>query len=138
MNHIRSIIASFLLCVSVPLAVGLAGCATSEIAPGSERWVVETERSIKLAFRVVDGFLLWEAQNRSFAGKDATLAADILREKFPGYYRSAVSTLRVYKASRTPENRANLQTVVNTINEASVQALKFLPTEKAEQLTSQN
>lgn len=136
MKTLRLLITIVPLLVATPAIVTTTGCASYEVAPGSEKWVVETEKALKTAFNVVDGFLLWESQNRGAVGNDVTAAADTLRKHFPAYYRAATATLRVYKYHRTPDNRANLQTVMNTVMEATVQALKFLPSEKANELTT--
>lgn len=113
----------------VPLA--LTGCSSTQVAAGSEAWVVESEKDLRSAFYVVDEFLRWEHANRATAGADVTKLADTLRREFPGKHASAEAVLRTYKRTRTPEARADASTWVATVNAAMIEALRHLPPAEA-------
>lgn len=125
------LIACLALVVAVPITGTITGCQSSQVAAGSDAFVVEAEKDIRTAFHLVDGFLLWESQNRATAGPEVTQAADMLRVNFPAWHRSAQKVLRTYKAARTPEAKADLSTWLATINSAMLQAVKYLPTAEA-------
>ena len=129
MKTARSLLMALAIgCLALSVTTGgLTGCASSQVAPGSEAFVVESEKDLRSAFYVVDGFLEWELANRPQAGKDVTAVADDLRAHFPGYLKSAEEVLRTYKANRTADNKAALGTWVATLNAAMIQSLKYLP-----------
>ena len=102
--------------------------APADRIPKERVWlVVEAEKDIRTAFHLVDGFLSWEAANRTTAGPSVTAIADDLRESFPSALQSAQDTLRAYKRHRTPEGRADVTAWLATVNAAMLAALRHLP-----------
>lgn len=116
--------------VTVPVITG-TGCASSQVDPGSEAFVVEAEKDIRTSFKIVDAFLQWEHLNRTTAGPDVTAAADKLRVDFPKWHASAQTVLRAYKTARTPESRGDVTTWLNTLTTAMLEAVKYLPPAEA-------
>lgn len=112
-----------LLCASVPLWFN--GCA--QIAPGNDPVVVNAERTAKIAFNTVDGFLEWEYANRAVVPQQVTKAADTLRNDFPPAYATLRNLTRAYKQNRTAENKANLTTTLRVVQTMLDEALKYLP-----------
>ena len=70
------------------------GCSTTEKPD------IAAERSIRAAVAVVDGFLMFEYQNRDSLSIDVTHAADMIRGYVPGVVRLARSILRDYREGK--------------------------------------
>jgi len=126
--HIISLLALLAL---VPLAPPLlTGCATkATVAEGSEVLVVNAEQAQVMALEAVDAFLLFEAQNREAlwqVNPGIKRAADQLRETFPDTNKSFLRVLRKYKESRTPENRADLNTWLAVLETARSEAYRWM------------
>lgn len=88
----------------------VSACATERLAPGADPVVVYAERTAKVTLALADGFLSWELENRPGLPSQVTAAADTLRDDFPKAWWEFRKLTKVYKANRTPENRADLQT----------------------------
>lgn len=136
MKAITARLSTFVLIAGIALsgAVGvsvLSGCSSTQVAPGQDAFVVEAEKDLRTAFHVVDGFLAWEAANRSTAGQEVTALADDLRVQFPAYLQSARDVLRAFKRNRTPEGRASVATWLDTVHAAMLAALRHLPAPEA-------
>ena len=101
----------------------LVGCGT--VAPGSDAVVVRAEQTIEAAFEVVDSFLLWEHQTPD-APVEVKRAANELRVGFPASHRAAVALVKTYKTSKTPENKADLETILEVLRSAQREASKIL------------
>lgn len=133
----------------IPLLIAsfyFSGCAS--VLPGHDPMVVHAEQTISVAGDAFDTFLKSEAQtHESFcavspAGCRASHSfAEFLKSKVPDvdpvgqptetrrakqYLNSAIHLTEVYKNNRTPENKANLQTILDTITAAVGEAQKYL------------
>lgn len=110
-----------LLLISLCFApmVFLTGCQTptGQTQSSGDPIVVNAEKTIAIAFDVVDAFLLWEYTNRAAVSPDVRQVADRLREKGPDAFRNARSVLRAYKTNRSPEQKALLDTWLATVLE---------------------
>lgn len=107
--------------------LGMIGCAA--IAPGNDALVVNAERTTQIAVDTIDAFLLLEYQNRAAyaaISPDIRTAADYMRDNAPGWIKSARNVTKVYKANRTPENKANLVTAIATLEQAMREAQQYL------------
>lgn len=116
---------STILCLVAALAFGaaplalLTGCKStgSPLIASGDPVVVNSEKAIAIAFDAVDSFLRWEYANRHAVPSEVTKAADALRREAPDAFRNARSVLRSYKTNRTPEQKALLDTWLNTVAE---------------------
>jgi hypothetical protein len=95
------------------IQVGLTGC--SSVAPGNDPAVVRAQQTIVATYDLAASFLSWEEENRAIVGEDVQEFADKLREEFPPLNRSARKLLKTYKANRTEQNKANLDTALKTL-----------------------
>lgn len=113
------------------LVVATPGCSTTgdsnSVAQSGDPIVVSTETTLKTAFTVIDGFLLWEHQNRPLVGSDVTKAADAIRGEAPQAFQAANAALLAYKKNRTPDNRAELETWLALLLELQTQAITLYP-----------
>lgn len=121
----------------------LPACAA--VAPGNDPIVVNAERTTAAATDAFDFFLKTESDLaptlRAVAPDvygevhhyaeflrtkvpDSTTGTDVRRAK--QWLLSARRLTVVYKTNRTPENKANLQTILNTISAAVAEAQKYL------------
>lgn len=94
------------------------GCSTSAVVTG-DPVVVNSEKTIAIAFDTVDTFLRWELANRGAVSPDVHAAAQAVRAKAPDAFRNARAVLRAYKTNRTPEQKALLDTWLATLTEIS-------------------
>lgn len=112
---------SFFLCLSLAscaLSPALTGCRLSPAASVTgDPVVVNSEKTITIAFDTVDAFLRWEHTNRGVVSPDVHAAAQALRAKAPDQFRNARAVLRAYKTNRTPEQKALLDTWLATLSE---------------------
>lgn len=114
----------------LPLIVAvlmLSGCAS--IAPGNDAVVVNAERTTVLALDTFDLFLRWEFENRDAlsAMPEIKQAADYVRTHAPAWLGTARDLTKAYKESRTPENKANLQTITALLRRAVANAQQYMP-----------
>jgi len=110
---------SFLTCfllVASPFVILQTGCAPAGAVTG-DPVVINSERAIGIAFDTVDGFLRWEKANRGSVPPKVHTAAQSLRRDAPDAFRNARAVLRAYKSSRSPEQKALLETWLATISE---------------------
>jgi hypothetical protein len=114
--------------VAAAAALGLVllgGFGCSAIAPGNEAAVVRAEQTLTASFDVVDSFLQWE-RSVPDAPSDVRQVANTLRRDFPPSHRAAAALLKEYKVNRTPENKANLDTLLAVLRAAQSQATTLL------------
>jgi hypothetical protein len=111
----------------LPLLLLLASCAA--IAPGSDPVLVNAERTTAVAIDAVDTYLQWEFDNRETlsAIPEIRETADYLRRNAPTWFETAREITKSYKVNRTEYNRANLNTAMNVLNRAIIQAQRYLP-----------
>ena len=115
MKRLLSFLTCFLL-VASPFAVLHTGCAPAGAVTG-DPVVVNSERTIGLAFDTIDGFLRWEKANRAVVPPKVHAAAQSLRREAPDAFRNARAVLRAYKANRSPEQKVLLDTWLATLSE---------------------
>jgi hypothetical protein len=110
----------------VPLSLVLVGC--SAIQPGNDPVVVNAERTTQLAVDVFDTFLKWEYDNRQALSVTPEIrkSADFIRGKGQDWLTTARSMTKAYKANRTPENKANLDTAMAVLRMAVTEARNYL------------
>lgn len=106
----------------------IAGCATIE--PGNDKLVVQAERTTKLALETFDTLLKWEYDNREVLSPipEIRASADRIRERGPGWLKTARTLTKAYKENRTDENKAALETWVALLRAAIKEAQGYLPT----------
>lgn len=108
-NYIALLCASFIL----------VGCVT--VAPGNDPLVVRAEQTTKIAVSLFDSFLKYEYQNRTLLAKvdvEIKKQADNIRANAPKWIEDARVLTKAYKFNRTPENKANLLTVLSVLDSA--------------------
>lgn len=115
----KRIISILLLCT---LSVGLCpailtGCKAPTMFASGDPVVVNSEKTIAIAFDSVDAFLRWEYTNRHAVPADVTKVADTIRRDAPDAFRNARAVLRAYKTNRSPEQKALLDTWLATVSE---------------------
>jgi hypothetical protein len=112
---------SLFLCAaltSCALAPTLTGCkAPTTAAVTGDPVVVNSEKTIAIAFETIDTFLKWEKANQGAVSPDVHAAAQAIRAKAPDQFRNARAVLRAYKSNRTPEQKALLDTWLATLSE---------------------
>jgi hypothetical protein len=98
------------------------------VAPGNDPLVVNAERTTQLAVDVFDTFLQWEHTHRDTlaAVPEIRRAADLIRAKGQDWLLTARSMTTAYKANRTPENQANLQTAIAVLRRGITEATQYL------------
>lgn len=114
--------------VAAAAAIGLVllgGFGCSAIAPGNEAAVVRAEQTLTASFEVVDSFLQWE-RSVADAPDDLRQVANTLRRDFPPAHRAVAAIVREYKVNRTPELKANLDTLLAVLRAAQSQATTLL------------
>lgn len=122
---VPALFAACLLAVSLPFVN--SGCASRQVQEGHSAFVVEVESDLKAAHHLVNAFLAWEWQNRAVLGSDVVEAAEVLRLNFGPAYDSATRVLRTYKSSRTPQNKADLNTALAVLNQMLAEATAYMP-----------
>lgn len=110
-----------------------SGCVffqkNKNIEPGNDPFVVYAEGVIQGTFDLADTYVNWVDQNQAVAPQEAKdFAEQVLKPNFPEANRGARALLKTYKANRTPENKANLQTVLKTLEFLKGEIAKRLPT----------
>lgn len=103
------------------------GCAT--VQEGSDPVVVRVEQATKIAVDTIDAFLLSEYQNRAafrMISQDVEKFANVLRREVPQAALSVRELTKVYKSTRTAENRANLMTALAVLQTAANEAARYL------------
>jgi len=110
----------------IPLSLALVGC--SSIQSGNDPLVVNAERTTQLAVDVFDTFLKWEYDNRQTLSVTPEIrkTADFIRTNGQNWLLTARSMTKAYKQSRTPENKANLDTAIATLRTAISEARRYL------------
>jgi len=112
-------LASILVCAALlggPSIILNTGCAPAGVVTG-DPVVVNSEKTINIAWDTVQAFLKWELANRGSVSPDVHAVAQAIRAKAPDQFRNARAVLRAYKTNRTPEQKALLDTWVATVNE---------------------
>jgi len=98
------------------------------LQPGADAIVVRAEQSRSIAFLTFDTFLKFEYDNRTLLAGTPEIhaAAEHIRVNGPKWIDDLTALIAVYKANRTPENKANLATGLAVLNTALVAAEKYL------------
>lgn len=106
--------------IAVFLALLWLGSACQTLDPNADPVVVHSERAVQTAFLTVDKFLKFEREHElqmlTVAPK-VHIAAEALRKQAPTAFRNAWGLIALYKANKTPENKANLYTALAVIDE---------------------
>jgi hypothetical protein len=113
---------------AIPFAIALLGTGCSSIAPGNDPLVVNAERTTTLAVDTFDLFVKWEYDNRTVLSKVPQIrkAADRIRTQAPTWLSTARNLTKAYKANRTLENKANLETAITVLRTALAEARVYL------------
>lgn len=116
MNRLKTIALLMILMAS--------GC----VSPGNDPVVVNAERTTQLAADVFDTFLLWERENREALRSipEIKKSADFIRARGVTWLETARSMTKAYKHSRTPENRANLDTALAVLRQAVTEVRTYM------------
>jgi hypothetical protein len=104
------------------------GLSCASVSPGHDPVVVNAERTTALALEVFDSFLKWEFDNRTALAvvPDVRRVADVIRRDGIGWLESARRLTVAYKANRTEENKAALNTGVAVLRVAVQEASGYL------------
>lgn len=126
-----AVISLLAMCVAFPIAPALfTGCATkTSVAEGSEVFVVNAQQSQEMAWEAVNTFLNYERANRdALWALDPGIkkAADELRATWPEANKTFLAMLDSYKNNRTAENRASVTTWLAILEQAKLEAYKWL------------
>lgn len=116
----------------------LVGCAPgcSTVAEGHDPIVVRAEQVADLSFEVLDAFVTLEENNRAYlrtVSPEIEKAANTIRRDGRAALEGLRDATRTYKTNRTPENKANLDTWIATVEKLRQIALKHLATAKPPQ-----
>lgn len=112
------------LCLIMPLTYGCA----SGIAPGgpyASKVVYDADVSIETAYKVIDGFLMFETQNHlvlSSAHPEITNIANNIRQGAPKWFASAEALRDTYEANPTTDNLSKLNAGLALLTTAITQA----------------
>lgn len=104
--------------------IGVSGCAT--VASDQDVLVVRAEQLAAQSFTVCDQFLAWEKANQATAGQSVHEYAEGLRRNGPTLFKTLRSVTRVYKSSRTAENKATLETMLAVVEKLLSEAQSHL------------
>jgi hypothetical protein len=129
---IKVIVLALGICAAPPTFTGCAWFQPSTVAVGSDPVVVGAEQASKLAVAYTGEFLKWEWINRGTVGSGVTKIADDIRKEFPKSHTALREATKAYKASRSPENKASLDTAIATLNLLVGQVRLWLPAKEAE------
>jgi hypothetical protein len=102
----------------------LAGCAS--LHPGQDPVVVRAEQTTQISFEVLNQFVTWERANEVLVGPDVNRFANEIRLHAPVWFTRVRELTKVYKANRSPENKASLLTAIAVIETAMAQAQRVL------------
>lgn len=105
----------------------LSGCGT--LKEGADPVVVRAEQATVAALETFDAFLLIEHQNRAVLhalDPGIHLFADRLRANAPRWLASARAMTKAYKANRTPDSRASLQTALAVLAAGLAETQSYL------------
>lgn len=125
---------------AVPVApvafVGVAttGCSTNKVAEGSDPIVVNAERLQATAFEALDMLMTMEENNRAYlrsVAPEVERAANLIRRDGPNALKSLEDATLAYKRNRTPENKANMETWIKTVEALKATAIKYITSFKA-------
>lgn len=100
-----------------------AGCA--RIQPGQDKLVVQAEQTAEVASATLTAFVTWAYNNQATVGVDVQKAANAIRLTAPKAIDSLRATTKTYKANRTPENKATLETWLKVVEQLEREALKW-------------
>src|SRR5687768_10196277 len=104
--------------LAIPIAVTVTGC--SAIQEGHDPVVVRSEQASRYAFEIFDTFVTEEERNRvgwRAISPDIEKTANRIRRQGRQAVEELVRVTRVYKYNRTPENKANVETWLLTVQE---------------------
>lgn len=103
------------------------GCAA--VAPGHDPVVVHAERTIAVSFDACDAFLRIEHAQREWyriATPGLHDFAETLRADAPAAFTTARALLKAYKAARTPDHKANLDTALALTTQLATEATRWI------------
>lgn len=106
MNAIKNLSLLFILSL---FSFGCTSCST--IDPNADPVVVDVERTLNVAFDVMDSFLMYEDlhHDRLLAlNSDVAVFANVVRAQGRSWLDAANTAKNLYKASKTPENKQKL------------------------------
>lgn len=133
-----TLLAVMAACV-MPLApVALVGCTggCSTVAEGHDPIVVRAEQAADLSFEVFDSYLRLEEANRDYlrtVSPEFEKTANAIRVDGRAAIESLRSATKAYKNNRTPENKANVETWLRTVEVLRQTALKYIGQTKLKQ-----
>lgn len=102
----------------------LVGCGTLPSDP-----VVIAEQTAKISFALADNFLLWEHANHTAIPVEVRNAADNIRDNWPKAWWNFRALTKAYKANRTPEGAANLDTARAVLAQLDAIIQQYAPQE---------
>lgn len=114
------------LLIRIPLLFLLVACGS--LTPGSDPVVVNAEKSTSVAVETLNTFFKLEAANHSLVKERLPEVArwtNYARLNSPKWIGTARSMTKAYKANRSPENKANLQTALNVLSQAITQVQEY-------------
>ena len=89
--------------------------------------VVYAERTTLAAMDRIDTFLRFERSNEATLGKEVHKVAESLRLQAPRALRMARTATKTYKANRTAENKASVDTALAVLEKLAKEALSATP-----------
>lgn len=115
----------------IPLIALIAAC--SSITPGNDPTVVNAERATQLAldtFNLIekteyDVYPALKLTNPTVAGEIRTFVNKI-RTESPTWLLSARDLTKAYKSNRSAANKADLDTAVAVLTQATAEAVKYI------------
>lgn len=112
-----------------PLLLVALITACAGIKPGNDPVVVRAEQVTKASMATIDTFLKYEYDNRlllQIADPKIKAAADAMRVQAPQVFMSARTLTKAYKANRTAENKASLNTLVAVLEKLASEASTYI------------
>ena len=113
---------------ALPLTILLLASGCSSVEPGNDPLVVNAERTTELAVDTFDLFLRWEYDNRATLATVPQIrrSADRIRAEGQSWLTTTRTLTTAYKANRSPENKANLETALTVLRAALAEARTYL------------
>lgn len=111
------------------LVILYAGMRCATVAKGADDLLIRAEQTEKIGFGVVDTFVRLERRDATFraaVGDSGHAVAHSLRTEFPDLLRKFREAQAVYKANRTAEHKASLETLLKLVEKALADAQFFL------------
>ena len=112
----------FFAIVLFSLAMLFAGCSGFTVAPGADPVVVHAEQSLATSRDILDSFVQYDYSHRKSIPENVHTMAEAIRRGAPAKYRAAIAILDAYKANRSPENKASLDSYMAALEALAAQA----------------